>query len=133
MSRKSIFISFPVLLLIGIYFLGPAPDKAKFFVNMPIVPQSSDELEKYISQNESRHKVKPDNEARIIWADSSKAKTKYSVVYLHGFYASQEEGDPVHKNFAKKFGCNLYLSRFADHGIDTVDQLINFTIDRGWE
>ncbi len=100
---------------------------------MPTVPQSPAELEKYVAQNEAKHKVKPDNEARIIWADSSKAKTKYSVVYLHGFYASQEEGDPVHQNFAKKFGCNLYLARLADHGIDTVDQLINFTIDKSWE
>jgi len=133
MSRKSIFISFPVLLLIGIYFLGPAPAKSVYSLALPAVPLSPEELEIYISQNESRHKIKPDNEARIIWADSSKAKTKYSVVYLHGFYASQEEGDPVHENFAKKFGCNLYLSRLADHGIDTVDQLINFTIDRGWE
>jgi esterase/lipase len=27
----------------------------------------------------------------------------------------------------------LYLARLADHGIDTVDQLINFTPDRWWE
>ena len=33
-----------------------------------------------------------------------------SVVYLHGFSASQEEGDPVHYDFAQKFGCNLFLA-----------------------
>lgn len=54
------------------------------------------------------------------------------MVYLHGFSASQGEGDPVHKQFAKEFGCNLYLARMSDHGIDTTDQLINFTPDRWW-
>lgn len=133
MKRKFILISFPIILLIGIYFLGPTPEKPKFNPAMPAVPQESNELEKFVSNQESKHKVKPDNEARIVWADSSKKKTEYAVVYIHGFFASQEEGNPVHRNFAKKFGCNLYLARMADHGIDTVDQLINFTADRWWE
>lgn len=133
MSRKTIFISFPILLLFGIYFLGPAPSKPVFSPAMPSVPQEPAALEKYIFENENKHKLKPDNEARIIWADSSKAKTKFSVVYLHGFSASQEEGDPVHENFAKKFGCNLYLARLADHGIDTTENLFYFTPDRWWE
>ncbi len=132
MKKKLILITFPIIVLVGIYFLGPEPTKPKFDPTMPIVPQTSDKLEKYVANQESKHKLKPDNEARIIWSDSSKKKTKYSVVYIHGFSASQEEGDPVHEDFAKKFGCNLYLTRMADHGIDTVDQLINFTPDRWW-
>jgi len=100
---------------------------------MPTVPAEPEELEAYISQQESKHQVKPDNEARIVWFDSTKQKTPYSVVYLHGFSASQEEGDPVHTSFAKKFGCNLYLARMADHGLDTVERLLNFTADRFWE
>ncbi len=133
MKRKLIFFTFPIIVLLGIYFLGPEPAKPRFDPAMPTVPQSPDDLEKYVANQESKHKVKPDNEARIIWKDSTKVKTKYSVVYIHGFSASQEEGDPVHENFAKKFGCNLYLARMADHGIDTVDQLINFTPDRWWK
>jgi len=132
MKRKLIFITFPIIALIGLYFLGPEPAKPKFDATMPTVPQSPDELEKFVATQESKHKLKPDNEARIIWNDSSKKKTEYSVVYLHGFSASQEEGNPVHRDFARKFGCNLYLARMADHGIDTVDQLLNFTPDRWW-
>ncbi|MCB0644885.1 MAG: alpha/beta hydrolase, partial [Phaeodactylibacter sp.] len=56
------------------------------------------------------------NEARIIWADSIR-KTPYSVVYLHGFSASQMEGDPLHRDFAKRYGANLYLARLAEHGL----------------
>src|SRR5690606_15561071 len=43
-----------------------------------------------------------------------------------------KEGDPVHRRFASEFGCNLYLARLADHGIDTVDAMINFTTDGRW-
>ena len=133
MSKKMIYISFPILLLLGIYFLGPAPDKPQFDHAMPIVPQEAGQLENYVAQQEGRHKLKPDNEARIIWADSGKRRTEYSVIYLHGFSASQEEGDPIHEKFAKKFGCNLYLARMADHGIDTTNQLSYFTPERWWE
>jgi esterase/lipase len=54
-------------------------------------------------------------------------------VYLHGFSASQEEGNPVHRNIAKQFGCNMYLARLSEHGIDTTDALINMTATSLWE
>ena len=133
MSKRFILISFPILLLLGIYFLGPEPDKPVWNTVMPVVPQESSALEHYVAGQEARHKLKPDNEARIVWADSSKKKTPYSIIYLHGFSASQKEGDPVHLRFAKEFGCNLYLARLADHGIDTVEELLYFTPDRFWE
>jgi pimeloyl-ACP methyl ester carboxylesterase len=131
-SRRLILITFPFILLAGIYFLGPEPDEPVYSNAMPVVP-AINELESYVASNEAKHKLKPDNEARIVWADSSKQKTKYAVVYLHGFSASQKEGDPVHLRFAKTFGCNLYLSRLSDHGIDTTEQLLLFTADRVWE
>ena len=133
MRRKTVFITFPIIVLIAIYFLGPTPHKNKWSKELPTVPQVSADLEKFVASNEAKHHVKPDNEARIIWNDSTKVKTPYSVVYLHGFSASQEEGDPVHLDFAKKFGCNLYLSRLADHGVDTTEQLLYFNGDRFWE
>jgi pimeloyl-ACP methyl ester carboxylesterase len=133
MRKRIVLITFPIMLILGIYFLGPEPDKPKWEKTMPIVPQDPVALEKYIADRERLHKVKPDNEARIVWADSTKRKTPYSVIYLHGFSASQKEGEPVHRKFASRFGCNLYLSRLADHGIDTTDQLLYFTVDRLWE
>ena len=133
MNKKILYFTFPFILLAGIYFLGPAPAKPKWELTMPLVPQEPEALEKYVAAQESMHKLKPDNEARIIWAESSKSKTEYSVVYIHGFSASQEEGDPVHLNFAKKFNSNLDLARMADHGIDTTDHLLNFSADRWWQ
>ena len=55
------------------------------------------------------------------------------IVYLHGFSASQMEGDPVHQNIAKQFHCNLYLARLAEHGIDTTEDLMNLTAEKYWE
>jgi len=133
MSKKHFYITFPIILLLVIYFIGPSPDSPNYTLDMPVVPQEPAALEKYIAVQEARHKLKPDNEARIIWADSSRKKTEYSVIYLHGFSASQAEGDPVHKQFAKTFGCNLYLARMSDHGIDTTEQLLYFTPDRWWK
>ena len=122
-----------LLMLIIVYFFGPRPSSPKFTTDLPAIPAEPAALEQYISNTEAKHKLKPDNEARIMWLnDSIKTKTEYAVVYLHGFSASQEEGDPVHYEFAQKFGCNLFLARLADHGIDTTEPLLNFTADRLW-
>jgi esterase/lipase len=122
-----------LILLIIVYFFGPQPATPKYSNQLPSVPADAAQLEKYIADNEAKHNLKPDNEARIIWAnDSTKELTAYSVVYLHGFSASQEEGDPVHIDFAKKYGFNLYLARLADHGVDTTEPLANFSAERLW-
>jgi esterase/lipase len=127
------WLSIFLLLLIIVYFFGPQPPTPEYSNTLPTVQAEAAQLEKYIAEHEAKHKIKPDNEARILWFnDSTKEKTEYAVVYLHGFSASQEEGDPVHKEFAKKFGYNLYLSRLADHGIDTTEPLANFTAGRIW-
>jgi pimeloyl-ACP methyl ester carboxylesterase len=128
------FLLYLISILTIIYLFGPHPEKPVYAVEMPAVPADAVQLERYIKDMESRRPVKPENEARIIWHnDSLKNKTEYSVVYLHGFSASQEEGDPVHTDFAKQFGCNLYLARLAEHGLDTAEALINLTADNYWE
>ena len=132
MSKRFLRVTFPIIVIIAIYFVGPEPDKPEWEEVLITVPADPDSLEAYIAERERAHKLKPDNHARIVWADSTRSRTEYAVVYLHGFSASQKEGDPVHRRFASEFGCNLYLARMADHGIDTVDAMINFTSDRWW-
>lgn len=127
-----------LLIIIGvltiIYFVGPNPETPEYRSELPQVPANAAELVNYIKAKESRRKIKEDNQARIVWADdSAKSKTKYSIVYLHGFSASQGEGMPVHTNIARKFGCNLYLSRLAEHGIDTTNQMVKLTPEKYWE
>jgi esterase/lipase len=132
MKRKQGWIV-TILIIIIVYLMGPRPTAPVYDNKLPMVP-SGDALESYIQQHEAAHKLRPDNEARIVWAnDSTKAITEYAILYLHGFSASQGEGDPVHKAIAKKYGCNLYLSRLAEHGIDTTEKLANLTADKLWE
>ena len=122
-----------LIVLILIYFLGPKPSYPKYETALPVIPSDATQLERYIHDHESLHKLKADNQARIVWLnDSLKDKTEYAIVYLHGFSASPEEGNPVHVDFARKFGCNLFLARLEDHGIDTVEPMLNSTADRLW-
>jgi pimeloyl-ACP methyl ester carboxylesterase len=132
-NKRIIWWTFPLILIIGIYFLGPEPEKPEFNPTLPEVPSTREEIEKHVAMLDSGHRIKPGNEGEIVWADSSRSKTEFVVLYLHGFSASKMEGDPVHRQFAKRFGCNLYLPRFADHGVDTTETLLLFTVDRLWE
>lgn len=133
MSKKKWALLIPVV-LVAAYLVGPSPSTPVYSTTMPAVPAEPATLVNYIKQQEAAHTIKPDNEARIIWAnDSLKNQTEYALVYLHGFSASQGEGDPVHRDLAKKFGCNLYLSRLAEHGIDTTEPMVNLTADNYWE
>lgn len=118
--------------LVLIYLLGPKTQKAEYDTALPTIP-SIDLLANYVKLQESKHLIKPGNEAEIVWADSSKQQTEYAVVYLHGFSASKEEGNPVHLNFAKSIKANLYLARLADHGIDTIAPMQYFTTNKLWE
>jgi pimeloyl-ACP methyl ester carboxylesterase len=128
------WFTFVVAIMVIIYVSGPKPVRPEYKTNLPAVPAAGEKLEEYIKANEAVHKLKSDNEARIVWAnDSFKQKTSYAIVYLHGFTASQGEGEPVHRNVAKAFGCNLYLSRLAEHGIDTIDPMIRLTANQYWE
>jgi pimeloyl-ACP methyl ester carboxylesterase len=110
------------------YFVGPrtafepVSDKPVVFT-----PPLTD-IEQIIARDEAAAQLKPDNEARIVWADSTrKQKTRYSIVYIPGFGASWAEGDPVNRNIARTFGCNLYMARTAEHGLKSRDALKNLT------
>ena len=104
MNKKKWWI-ITLLILIIAYLMGPHPATPVYDKTLPRVPGAA-ELDNYIKQHESLHKLRPDNEARIVWAnDSLKNITEYAILYLHGFSASQGEGDPIHKRIAKKYGC----------------------------
>jgi esterase/lipase len=120
--------------ILVLYWVGPNPADPVYTNDLPVLSDSPQQLEMYVAEQEKKHQIKPDNQARIVWNnDSLKNTTEYALVYLHGFSASQEEGNPVHRNLAKAFGCNLYLARLAEHGIDTSDALMNYTAEGLWQ
>lgn len=112
-------------LLALIFLLGPKPDKPDFStLKMPVLPVDLKVLEDSLNAAEARLALKPDNEARIVWVTPYQ-KTAYSMVYLHGNGASQEEGDPIHEALAHRYGCNLYLARLQDHGLKDDNPLLD--------
>jgi len=132
---KKVFTGIVVILalLVIVYLLGPKPATPVYATTLPVLPSGLNELEAQVKTTEASLPLKPDNEARIVWADSSrKQQTEYAIVYLHGFTASQGEGDPVHRTIAQKFGCNLYLSRLAGSGLKGDEPLLDFTPERIW-
>ncbi|NRT15263.1 glycerophosphoryl diester phosphodiesterase/esterase/lipase [Flavobacterium sp. 28A] len=72
--------------------------------------------------------LKPDNEARIIWAKDFKEKqSPIAFVYLHGFGASNREGQPIMSMLSKTYNANVYLSRLKEHGLNREDNFKNLT------
>ncbi|MCC9138595.1 alpha/beta hydrolase [Pontibacter silvestris] len=132
---KIFFYSILTIITVAVaaYLLGPKPDKPMYSKELPEVPENLSELERYLRKKEGGLPVKPGNEAQIIWAnDSARTQTEYAVIYLHGFSSSHEEGNPAHKYFAKKYGCNLLLTRLSDHGLKVDEPMLHFTADRLW-
>lgn len=113
------------IILAFTWILGPKATVQNLSGEYPSVPSDFSALENYIAQKEDTVKgLKPGNEAKIIWADSvNKSKTPYSIVYIHGFGASEMEGSPVNRLLAEHFGSNLYLARLPEHGIDRSDAM----------
>ncbi|MBO0938778.1 alpha/beta hydrolase [Fibrella sp. HMF5335] len=117
-----------LLLLVIVYMLGPRPQFEPVRAEAPVLKTALSALEKSIIATEQQAGLKPDNDARIVWADSlHKQKTAVSMVYIPGFGASWAEGDPVHKRLAKHFGCNLYLARPYEHGLKSPDAFKKLT------
>ena len=128
---KAIKIAFAVLFLLAIIYLaGPRvmyDTIASPVIELP-VGVTLETLDDFVAGKESGFdNIRPGNEAKIIWADSLKSKTPYAVVYLHGFSASHEEGSPIHMEFARRYGFNLYLARLANHGLAGEESMTDMT------
>lgn len=119
MSRlKKILLFFVVLSIF--YLVGPKwPVPVLDNQPLDIGTLSISNIVKQVQDQETAvANLKANNEAEIVWAnDSSQLQTEYSFVYLPGFGASKGEGEPIHRDIAKRYGMNLYLARLEKQGI----------------
>ncbi len=129
MKRVLWILAVSAILLGTVFYLGPRTPDVMLDPQLPQVNSVLSELEQEIARTEEAvPNLKPDNEARIVWADTAKKeKTPYSIVYIHGFGASWAEGEPVHTTLAKRYGANLYLARLHDAGISDPDAYHDLT------
>ncbi len=122
------FLLILLALLVAVYFLGPRVDKPNLNADLPQVSDDLNQLAYEINNAEnSNSKIKKGNASTIVWFDSIPKKTDYSFVYLHGWSASHEEGAPLHRQLAKRYGANLYLPRLAGHGLNEEEPMLTLT------
>ncbi|HMX40034.1 MAG TPA: alpha/beta fold hydrolase [Saprospiraceae bacterium] len=114
---------FALAFLLALYLLGPRPAVPVFAKKDYPEAASLAELEAAIQRREAAEPgIKPDCGAKIVWADTSRrVKTPIALLYLHGFGASRQEAAPLPEDLARHFGCNLYLARMDEHGVDEGD------------
>tara|TARA_B100000941_G_scaffold159181_1_gene113152 strand:- start:724 stop:1710 length:987 start_codon:yes stop_codon:yes gene_type:complete len=124
MKKIILIISFFIL----IFLLGPKIEKPIIFKDLPKIKLSINEVKSWIHQKELKFiNIKEGNESRIIFYDSVPKKTNLSIVYLHGFSGSSQDGSPVHINIAKKLKSNIYLPRLYAHGLNSDEPLLEYT------
>ena len=124
MKKIILIISFFIL----IFLLGPKIEKPIIFKDLPEIKLSINEVKSWIHQKELKFiNIKEGNESRIIFYDSVPKKTNLSIVYLHGFSGSSQDGSPVHINTAKKLKSNIYLPRLYAHGLNSDEPLLEYT------
>lgn len=134
MKKKRVWIPLLILAVLVItYLVGPVPGDPAFSDDWIEVPDSPQALERYVTQSEDSMPVRKDNEARIIWNDSVQKVTEYSFVYLHGFAGSYRDGYPLNVNVAEAFGANIYLARWAGHGLKPPFSLNPFSPEAAWQ
>lgn len=136
MKRKGLFIPLAIILvLVAIYMLGPTMPKPVMSNDLPAQVANAALAEELILAGEAGvSNIRQGNQSMLVWFDDSlKTKTEYCLLYLHGFSASPFEGNPVHVNFGKTLGMNVYVPRLAGHGLITEDALLDMTPDGLWE
>ncbi|MDX1754242.1 MAG: hypothetical protein R3259_13700 [Salinimicrobium sediminis] len=122
-----------LLVLVVTYFLGPTPPNPEYGTQLPDMPKDLRHLDNLIQQKESLLPLRKDNQARILWQQQEPGVTDYSVVYLHGFGGSYRDGFPVNVKIADTLGANIFLSRWAGHGMVAEEALENFSPEAAWE
>lgn len=132
-TNKIIIFIIILSFFLSIWFLGPKPAIPDYHTQIPSTLASANTIDSLLNVKEAHFSLKPNNQASIVWAnDSIHQSTEYVVLYLHGFGASHEEGNTVHRHFAKKYACNLLLTRLYDHGLTDSLPMQGFTVQKYW-
>lgn len=117
-----------ILVLAVGFFLGPKVQFEPISFGNEIGDINIENIDNYLFKNRIEG-IKSENESVVIWADSIPTKTKFVLVYLNGFSASRQEGEPINKNFAKRYGMNYYFPRLESHGLINPQAFEDFSPD----
>lgn len=107
-----------VLLAVLLFLAGP---RNAFGPDAPAAraqpPQDIAQLDTWLHQSEAAWPdIKPHNEKQIVWAAAPGQRTRWAVVYIHGFSSSRLETAPLTDLVAKALGANAFYTRLTGHG-----------------
>jgi esterase/lipase len=90
-------------------------------VNEAVAPEINGDLDAWLAASENAAGLSvqliPETEKRIRWFDGQRgSRTRYSLVYLHGFSATRQEIAPVGEWVAEQLRANLFETRLRGHG-----------------
>ena len=83
-----------------------------------------DDVTTYVNNKEKQVGfIKPNNEKKIFWHTAKHEKSKYSIIYIHGFASSRLVHEPALSDLANKLQANYFATRIAGHGQNSNDML----------
>lgn len=119
MGRRIMFAALGILsILVLLAMLGPrVPVDTTIHFDPSVI---GDDPQAYLAREEARVSgIRDGLEKEIIWADPLvHARTRLSIVYVHGFSASKGEVRPLADEVADQLDANLFYTRLTGHGQD---------------
>jgi esterase/lipase len=114
-------IQIGLLAFFGAIALAAVATAPPGLVNEAVAPQINGDLDAWLAASENAAGLSaqliPETEKRIRWFDGQRgSRTRYSLVYLHGFSATRQEIAPVGEWVAERLGANLFETRLRGHG-----------------
>jgi len=114
-------IQIGLLAFFGAIALAAVATAPPGLVNEAVAPQINGDLDAWLAASENAAGLSaqliPETEKRIRWFDGQRgSRTRYSLVYLHGFSATRQEIAPVGEWVADRLGANLFETRLRGHG-----------------
>ena len=119
---KKIFYS--LLAIIGFFVVWtgiaifPILTVEKLPKNFPIVSNIPEDIDIYLQQKESEVSgIFPNAEKTIYWNNNTKDKTKYSIVFIHGFSTTGYQSKDFLEKLSTELDANLFITRLSGHGV----------------
>jgi len=118
MKRRILTVVLAVLVVLAVALYATAPPP---LLNAAKAPEIKGNLAEWLKASESRadaiERLIPETGKRLRWyRGQSNSKTRYAIVYLHGFSATRQEIAPVGAMIADALQSNLFETRLAGHG-----------------
>ncbi len=114
--NRTLKVALPLAIVCGLLLWLATPARLQPAYGAVELPENLDE---WIATSEQavadRYGLVDGTEKRIRWF-SDRTRTRYSVVYFHGFSATRQETAPLAELVAEALGANLFETRLRGHG-----------------